>query len=229
MLEATSTGTAAAATDASTSTETVATTLLGADATTTTTAPTEQSATTQITTETTTEKPATTQTETPESKAAVTEAKPAPGAPEAYAFKAPEGTEYDTNILTAFEAGARDANLSQEAAQKLLDTMTPKIATRQAEQVAAVRQGWFDASKADKEFGGAALEQNLGVAKRALDDFGTPELNQLLTSTGLGNHPEIIRFMYKAGKAISQDKMVTGSAPGRPKQVATSVLYDNTK
>jgi hypothetical protein len=143
-------------------------------------------------------------------------------------FTAPEGTEYDASILTAFEAGARDANLSQEAAQKLLETMSPQIAARQAEQVASVRQGWFDASKADKEFGGAALEQNLGIAKKALDNFGSPELHQLLTSTGLGNHPEIIRFMFKAGKSISQDNMVIGSAPTRGRTSAASVLYDKT-
>ena len=106
--------------------------------------------------------------------------------------------------------------------------MAPKIAARQNEQIAAVKQGWFDASKADKEFGGVALEQNLGIAKKALDEFGTPELNALLTSTGLGNNPEVIRFFYRAGKSISQDKMVTGSAPTRTTSSATSVLYDKT-
>lgn len=212
---------AAAAADA-TSTAAAATTLLGADATQT---PTPDA--TQAATEVTTEKPATTEA-TPETEAAAPEAKPAEGAPEKYTFTAPEGTEYDASILTAFEAGAREANLSQAAAQKLLDTMSPQIAARQAEQVAAVRQGWFDASKADKEFGGAALEQNLGIAKKALDNFGSPELNQLLTATGLGNHPEVIRFMFKAGKSISEDKMVTGAAPTRGRANAANVLYDKT-
>src|ERR1035441_5190288 len=139
----------------------------------------------------------------------------AAGAPEKYEFKAPEGKEYDSNLLAAFEAGAKEANLPQDAAQKLLDQMSPKLAERQAEQIVAVRQGWFDASKSDKEFGGDKLDVNLGIAKKALDAFGSPELNKLLVSTGLGNHPELIRMMFKAGKALSEDTVVTGTAPTR--------------
>jgi hypothetical protein len=221
MAEPTVTETVAAA-DA-TSTAAAATTLLGADATQTPNTP----AIAPVTPAAATEKPAPPPV-TPETPAAATEVKPVPGAPEKYEFKAPAGTEYDASILSAFEAGARDANLTQESAQKLLETMSPQIAARQAEQVASIRTGWYDASKADKEFGGVALEQNLGIAKKALDSFGSPELHQLLTFTGLGNHPEIIRFMYKAGKSISQDNMITGSAPTRGRVNAAMVLYDKT-
>jgi hypothetical protein len=151
----------------------------------------------------------------------------AKGAPDKYEFKAPEGTAYDPNLLSAFEAGAKDANLPQLAAQKLLDQMAPKLAERQGEQVLAIRKEWFDASSADKEFGGDALQANLGTAKKALDTFGSPELNKLLVSTGLGNHPEMIRLLYKAGKALSEDTFVAGTAP-TSKVSAASVLYDNT-
>jgi hypothetical protein len=151
------------------------------------------------------------------------------GAPEKYEFKAPEGKSYDANILSAFEASAKEANLSQDAAQKLLDTMSPKIAERQTEQIQAINKQWLDASTSDKEFGGEALNENLGVAKKALDQFGSPDLNKLLASTGLGNHPEIIRAFYKVGKAIGEDKFVSGSAPAGKGRTAASVLYDNTK
>ena len=202
-VEATVTETAQNPTEAATSTtEAVATTLLGNEA-----AGTE---TTQQSTETA---PA----ETPaEPKPAETDAKPAEGAPEKYEFTAPEGKEYDSNLLTAFEAAAKDSNLTQETAQKLLDKMAPAIAERQTEQVAAIRKDWFEASKSDKEFGGEKLEQNLGVAKKALDTFGSPELNQLLVSTGLGNHPEVIRMMYRAGKAIGEDTFVSGGGSTTP-------------
>ena len=94
--------------------------------------------------------------------------------------------------------------------------MAPAIAERQTEQVAAIRKDWFEASKSDKEFGGEKLEQNLGIAKKALDTFGSPELNQLLVSTGLGNHPEVIRMMYRAGKAIGEDTFVSGGGSTTP-------------
>jgi hypothetical protein len=156
------------------------------------------------------------------------DAKAALGAPDKYEFKAPEGQTYDSNLLTAFEVGAKEANLTQDAAQKLLDSMSPKIAEAQVERATAIRKEWFDASKADAEFGGDKLEANLAVAKKGLDAFGSPELNKLLVSTGLGNHPEVIRMMFKAGQAISEDKVVVGSAPSRTQATAASILYDKT-
>jgi hypothetical protein len=156
------------------------------------------------------------------------DAKAALGAPEKYEFKAPEGQTYDPNLMGAFEAAAKDANMPQDAAQKLLDSMAPKIAERQTEQVLAIRREWFEASKADKDFGGDKLEANLATAKKALDTFGSPELNKLLVSTGLGNHPEIIRMMFKAGKALSEDTFVAGRETGAAKPSITDVLYDKT-
>ena len=136
----------------------------------------------------------------------------AKAAPETYEFKAPEGRAFDPEVIAEYSKVAKELNLSQEAAQRVLDSVGPKLAERQAAQIEAVRNGWADSSKADKEFGGEKLSENLGVAKRALDQFGTSELRALLNESGLGNHPEVIRFMYRAGKAISEDKVITGAA-----------------
>ena len=154
-------------------------------------------------------------------------------APEQYEFKAPEGKEFDAETLTAFSEVAKEANLSQEAAQKLLDKMGPTIAQRQIEQFETIKNDWAQAAQVDKEFGGDKLQENLSVAKKALDSFGTPELRTLLNESGLGNNPEVIRFMYRAGKAISEEKFVgstTGANPrGTPKSFSdqASALYSN--
>ena len=135
----------------------------------------------------------------------------AKAAPETYEFKAPEGRVFDSEVIAEYSKVAKELNLSQEAAQRVLDAVGPKLAERQAAQIEAVRNGWADNSKADKEFGGDKLTENLGVAKKALDQFGTAELRSLLNESGLGNHPEVIRFMYRAGKAISEDQLVVGT------------------
>lgn len=134
----------------------------------------------------------------------------AQGAPEKYEFKAPEGREFDAGIIQNFSEVAKDLNLTQEAAQKLLDKMGPVVEQRQIQQIEQIRTQWADASRNDKEFGGEKLSENLAVAKKALDQFGTPELRTLLNESGLGNHPDVIRFMYRAGKAISEDRYVGG-------------------
>ena len=150
------------------------------------------------------------------------------GAPEKYEFKLPEGVQMDEAGIEAFSEVAKDLDLTQEAAQKMLDKMGTAMATRQAEALAQVKAEWVEGAKADKEFGGDKLTENLSVAKKALDQFGTPELRTLLNESGLGNHPEIIRAFYRAGKAISEDRFVPAGngGPTGTKDPAKS-LYPN--
>ena len=136
------------------------------------------------------------------------------GAPDKYEFNAKVADapdELDPEVLTAFGEVAKELNLPQEAAQKVLDKVAPVIQAKQAKVLEEVKAGWVSDSQADKEFGGENLNDNLEVAKSALDAFGNQALKSLLVETGFGNHPEIIRFMYRAGKAISEDSYVGNS------------------
>lgn len=134
-----------------------------------------------------------------------------PGAPEQYEFKAIEGAEVSADSLADFSEVAKELGLPQDAAQKILDKMAPALARRQAEAIEGVKTQWADAARSDKEFGGDKLAENLSVAKKALDSFGSPELRTLLNESGLGNHPEVIRLLVRTGKAISEDGLVQGT------------------
>jgi len=138
------------------------------------------------------------------------------GAPEAYeAFKMPEGVQLDEEITTEFQGLAKELNLPQETAQKVADLgakMADKWAAKQQEQIQAAVADWAKQTQADAEIGGDALGANVTTARKALDTFGTPALRKLLNDSGLGNHPEVIRFTTRVGKAMSEDKVVTGGA-----------------
>lgn len=153
----------------------------------------------------------------------------AEGAPEAYEFAIPEGANMDESGIKAFSEFAREANLTQEVAQALMDKLAPAMAQRQAEAVEKIRSEWTESAKADTEFGGDKLAENMSVAKRALDAFGSDALRQLLNETGLGNHPEIIRAFYRAGKAISEDKVVVGGGGVAGPQTLAERLYPSQK
>lgn len=127
-----------------------------------------------------------------------------------FVIKSPEGVEYDKQVLGKYTEVAKELNLTQDAAQKMLDKIAPALQERHVQQVAEIHNQWVSASQTDKEFGGEKLQENLGVARKALDSFGTQELRALLNESGLGNHPEIIRFMYRAGSAIGGDRYVGG-------------------
>ena len=138
-------------------------------------------------------------------------AKAAEGAPEKYDdFIAPEGTELDPAVAGAFAEVARELNLPQGKAQMLIDKVSPIMAARQMEQFEAQRQEWHNQSSADPEFGGAKLPESKVFVARAMKEFSTPEFTKLINDSGFGNHPELVRFMVKAGKAISEEKIITG-------------------
>ena len=147
-------------------------------------------------------------------------AKPA-GAPETYQpFDVPGGLPVDGEQMAAFGALFKELNLSQEAAQKLVSL--------QAQQMVDTRNSWYAASQADTEFGGQNLKANLETAMRAVDAFGTPELKRLLVDTGLGDHPEVIRMFFRAGRALAPDRIVSGQSAAPAARGLAERLYHTT-
>lgn len=167
----------------------------------------------------------TTSTEAPAS-ASTPDAKPTESVvPESYELKMPEGVQLDSAAAEEFTAIAKELKLDQAAAQKVAD-VGAKMAQRQAEAHAKLVETWTEQVKTDKDIGGDKLDENLGIARKAIDTFGSPELKELLNSTGLGNHPEVVKLAYKVGKAISEDRFVTGSPKG-PETDMAKKLFPN--
>lgn len=147
-------------------------------------------------------------------------------------FTAPEGVTLNADAVTELKAFAAEKKLSQEDAQKLVDLGAKTLQGQQAALVTQIEQAqaqWSEASRTDKEFGGDALDQNIGVAKVALDKFGSPEFKTMLAESGLGNHPEVIRFAYRVGKAISEDKTERGTTKPNAETDLAAKMYPTMK
>jgi len=140
-------------------------------------------------------------------------------APEEYEPFTIEGdSQLDDAFLDTFKPLAKELDLPQAKAQKLAELgakesqrLAGKFVTDLQQRVDANAKNWETAVKADPELGGAQHEEVMGIAAKALKTFGTPELNSFLLESRLGSNPEVVRLLYRAGKAISQD----GAVPGR--------------
>ena len=157
------------------------------------------------------------------------EQKPAEGAPEVYeAFTAPEGVVLADSVLEVAQQAFKDANLSQEKAQSLIDKLTPAIAQAQQEALDAAIQSqitdWVAAAKADEQIGGDKLAPALANANRVVDTFGSPELRDMLISSGLGNHPAVIKFCDAIFSKISPDTFVAAA----PRPGGKQSFYPNS-
>lgn len=153
--------------------------------------------------------------------------------PDTYAdFVMPEGVELDSALLTEATPLFKELGLNQDQAQKLVDFQAKQAKASSESQVDAFNQlmnDWQEQSKNDKEFGGDKFEENVGIARSAIDKFGTPELKQLLEEHGVGNHPEVIRFMVKVGKLTAEDVPGGTNTPPSKAQDRVSLLYPNDK
>lgn len=140
-----------------------------------------------------------------------------------YATLMPEGVELDTATATGFSALAKELNLDPETSKKLVGFYA-ETAQRQIREVTEMHQAWQQEIAKDPVL---SKPEAQAQARQAIEAFGTPELKALLNSTGLGNHPELIRWAHKVGAKISPDTIQTGQ-PTAPKKSAAEVLYGST-
>lgn len=144
----------------------------------------------------------------------------------------PDGVQVDEKLLEQFVPLAKDLGLTQEQGQALIGMHTQALQSLREQFVKSFNdtvQGWAETAKTDQEIGGDKYAENVATAVKAITRFGTPELQSALNETGMGNHPELIRFCLRIGKAISEDAFGpdAGGAGGGETRSPADVLYDH--
>lgn len=161
----------------------------------------------------------------------------APVVPEKYEL-ALEGMEIDGELLGAAEPVLKELGLSNDQANALLpivkQAMDKAVSAQTAQMtdlMAAQRKEWLDAFNADPDIGGGNREQTVHLAGKGLDALGYIEghpFRQLLTETGLGNHPDMIRAFRRLGETVSEDgDFVRSGAGGSTQTPPEKRLYPN--
>jgi len=149
--------------------------------------------------------------------------------PESYEdFKLPEGVALDQDLTDGIKGLAKKYGLSQEEAQEMADLgakQSQKLLEQQNEFIDNTRKEWVAQAQTDKEFGGEKLQENLAVARKGLQAYASEPLRELLHSSGLGNHPEVIRLFFKLGNQVQNDKPDSGSTASDTAENRLSKLY----
>lgn len=133
-------------------------------------------------------------------------------------MKLPEGFQASGEAFDSFKATAKELGLDGAKAQKLVDIYfgaQQAQAKAQEAAFAAQQEKWVAEVQADKDIGGAKLQESATHAQRALEHFA-PGLAQQLDAMGLGNHPGLVRAFAKVGRAMADDSISGSSAsPGK--------------
>ncbi|XAI96398.1 hypothetical protein [Microcystis phage Mel-JY33] len=148
-----------------------------------------------------------------------------------YDLTLPEGVELDQQLAEAAFPVFKELGITTGQAQKLAEMFSTY---RQADAQAVVdewkttQKGWVDTAKADPEYATDGWDAATQIANRALKQYGTPELAKTLRETGMGNHPDLIRFFYRIGKGISDDQTDTGEGKRGSEIPPEERLYGKT-
>ena len=125
------------------------------------------------------------------------------GAPEEYEINAPDGYELNSDEVERVKVVAKELGLSNQQLQSMVKyDLKRNVALREA-QKAALTKAETDL-KADW---GNEYNDNLRTAKEGMRRVFDDDFINFLESSGLGNHPEMIKGMHKLGIATSEDSI----------------------
>lgn len=145
-----------------------------------------------------------------------------PASPEDYKIEFAPDTMVDETLLGRFQSWAHENKISLESATQLAkdyETMIKQqnmsLPERQAAAIQEQGQAWMRELQDDKELGGPNWGKTKHNIDAAMKQYGTDELRQMLDSTGLGNHPALVKTMAQIGKDLAEPTFVRGEPGGR--------------
>lgn len=159
------------------------------------------------------------------------------GSPENFDYSdvsLPEGMELDKEMVGKFDVIAKELNLSNQSANKLMNLAVELTGKNMAdvtniatELQKAEAQSYEQMLSQDKELNAFSEEEysqylttaNLGVKAVATEGF-----TQLLKTKGLTNHPEFIKTFHNIGKLCENDRVPDARIPAGTERPA-DILY----
>jgi len=127
-----------------------------------------------------------------------------------YTYKPPEempqGLESNSDITDWFKKVGHENGLSDKAVTAIMGGWDQIIINQHNEKTQAMESASVEM---EKEWG-AAYTERLGAARGILTEHGSPELEEILETSGLGNNPYFTRFLSKLGMLTLEDSAIQG-------------------
>ena len=154
-----------------------------------------------------------------------------PTVPEAYTFKAPEGKSYDPKLLDEITPVFRELGLDQASADKLVGAWNKHIISTADLAVKAVndmRTEWVAEIGKSPDMGGKldTVKADIGRMKDTLfsgDTKAREAFDNAMNLTGAGDHPAVVRTLWKLSESYREGSHVTGGGPSKHGQTLPNV------
>lgn len=151
-----------------------------------------------------------------------------PAKPTEISLERPDDSPLSEERFASVIEFAKANGYTQEQTEKLVERESVEATSLVEEQnrkVAEAHKQWLEQSKNDPEVGGVNFEKSAELAKRVVQRFGSEELKKALNESGYGDHPELLRFIARIGKAMENDTFERSPGGNPPKKDLASVFY----
>ena len=164
-------------------------------------------------------------------------------------WKFPDNVTVDPSQLVEVNKMFAEFEVESKAEHALVQKFGQKILDRHVESVQAVikqlgdayqeswknqTKNWYETFKNDPEIGGEKMEASQAAAREFIRRHGgTPaqqnSLREIFKTTGLGNHPDVIRVMANATANLSEGKVIPAGTPPAAPTTRKSRFYGAKK
>lgn len=160
-----------------------------------------------------------------------------PAALDTKSLKFPEGFAADDKVLEEFTGVLSDDKLSpQDRAQKLVDLHAKALkeaVERPSKIWDDIHTKWIDEVAKDKEFGTGNARAPLkpeaaAQISKVIEQFGSPEVREVMNITGAGNNPHVLRMVWNISKVLTEGNYKGGNPPAQatPKSGAEAMGFN---
>ncbi|HFS1363664.1 TPA: hypothetical protein ACHWNV_003411 [Raoultella ornithinolytica] len=131
---------------------------------------------------------------------------------EDYGIKAPDGV--DGTFLNTALGWMHESGLNKKQAETVINKFNEYAAGQQkSAQENIANQNTANREKVIKSWG-SEVEANTAILQNAVQRFFPDAVIEKFNSAGLLNDPDLVNAVLAIGKALGEDKTVTGAAPG---------------
>lgn len=145
------------------------------------------------------------------------------------AFTLPEGFQKDDGRLGEFTKELAEFELTAKADHAQVQALGQKFLNQHVAEMQRMHDfyrtafdkqvsDWKDSFQKDPEIGGNRAETSVKAAREFIHTHGgteaqQAEFRQLMNTTGVGNHPSLIRILAKANAVLGEGKPLAASKP----------------
>lgn len=132
----------------------------------------------------------------------------APETAEGYGLSLPDGVSDETGLLGEFSNIAHQAGLSKDKAESVFNWYV-ETQTKAMEQlnIQAEQQAQANIESLKSEFG-AAFDERVDLANKALRQYGGDEAIQAIAEAGLSSNPALVKMLAQIGQLTAEDSPV---------------------